>query len=222
MIRILKQRILPVLIFYVFRAWSWTWRYRCVESAELKRLRDARFPVVFAHWHGDELGMLPLAGSYRIATMTSTSQDGSLIDYALHRFGARTSRGSSTRGGVRALIGLIRLMRQGFNATVAVDGPKGPLHQVKPGVFELATHANARIVPMALAASRPYVFKKSWNQAVLPLPFSKVVIFFSEPWPLLNDDTPTKDDALAHRLALELHAARQQAAQVIAVDNTQC
>ena len=66
-------------------------------------------PLIFAHWHGDELCVLPLVPKYRIATMTSTSKDGALIDFAVRQFRGATSRGSSTRGGAGALKGLVRL-----------------------------------------------------------------------------------------------------------------
>ncbi|MBX3020498.1 MAG: DUF374 domain-containing protein [Bdellovibrionales bacterium] len=163
--------------------------------------------MIFAHWHGDELCIVPLVTHYRIATMTSTSKDGALIDFVIRRLGGATSRGSSTRGGVGALKGLVRLMGQGYRASMAVDGPKGPLHKVKPGVFELSRLARAKIVPMGACASNAIIFHKSWNKAHLPKPFSRLTVTFGEPWPVLTRDDDAKDPALADRLAIEIAKA---------------
>lgn len=185
---------------------------RCVESDGVKRAREAGEPLIFAHWHGDELMIFPLVKPYKIATMTSTSKDGELVDFAIRKLGAATSRGSSTRGGIGALKGLVRLMGQGHNASMAVDGPKGPLHKVKPGVFELSRLAKARVVPIGAASSNSILFRKSWNQARLPKPFAKVVVWFNEPLPLVTREQSPHDPALAEHLEREIAKACQHAA----------
>lgn len=148
--------------------------------------------------------------------MTSTSQDGSLVDFVIRKMGGATSRGSSTRGGIAALKGLIRLIRQGYRASMAVDGPKGPLHRVKPGVFELSRIANAYVVPVGVAASNGHVFQKSWNKALLPWPFSRVVITFSEPLSPITESALSREPELAQTLASSIANANQQASKLIA------
>ncbi len=139
----------------------------------------------------------------RIATMTSTSKDGQLIDFVIRKFGGETSKGSSTRGAVSALKGLIRLVKGGFNSSMAVDGPKGPIYQVKPGVFELAKLTNATIVPVGIASSSFFVFEKAWNKARLPKPFSRIEIYFSKPLDLNfeNIKDPKNSEQLANAIA---------------------
>ena len=112
--------------------------------------------------------------------MTSTSVDGQLIDYVIRKLGGATAKGSSTRGGSNALRGLVSagLMEEGYRASMAVDGPKGPIYQVKPGVFELSKLAGAWIAPLGVANSSQFVFQKSWNKARLPKPFRSVVVCF--------------------------------------------
>ena len=144
--------------------------------------------------------------------MTSTSKDGQLMDFVIHRLGGATSRGSSTRGAVGALKGLIRLVREGYRASLAVDGPKGPLHQVKPGVFELSRLADAKLVATGTACSRALVFEKSWNKARLPMPFAKVVVTFSEPWRAITKSEDPKSPELAKKLKQEISKACQLAA----------
>ena len=58
--------------------------------------------------------------------MISENFDGEWIARIIERFGFRTSRGSTSRGGQRALLQLKRDMEQGQPAGFAVDGPRGP------------------------------------------------------------------------------------------------
>lgn len=206
-----RRIFLPWLAWVFYRIWTFTWRVQIIESPALVRARENGEPLIFAHWHGDELCILPLIPNYRIAIMTSTSKDGQLIDFAIRRLGGATSRGSSTRGGSNALKGLVRLMRQGYNAAMAVDGPKGPLHQVKPGVFELSRIADAKIVALGAACSSAFIFKKSWNKAKLPKPFAKVVVLFSAPQPAVRRGDDAKSPQFAEGLAREISKACQLA-----------
>ncbi len=211
-----RHYILPWIVWFIYRAWSWTWRMHVLESDELVELLKNNKPFIFAHWHGDELSVVPLTTRYRIATMTSTSTDGALIDFVLKRLGGATSRGSSTRGGVGALIGLLRLIREGYHASIAVDGPKGPIHQVKPGVFEIAWKSGAAIIPVGVAVSSGYVFHKAWNKALLPYPFARVVVNFSTPVEYITAKDQTRSLERAQDLRSQIFYASQQAAQTIA------
>jgi lysophospholipid acyltransferase (LPLAT)-like uncharacterized protein len=208
-----RRYLLPWIAWWFYRAWTWTWRLECHEAPGLQEARRRGERLIFSHWHGDELCILTLVTAYNIATMTSTSKDGQLIDFVIRRLSGATSKGSSTRGGIGALKGLVRLMREGYCASMAVDGPKGPLHKVKPGVFELSRLANARIVPMGAASSRSIVFQKSWNKAKLPKPFARVHVHFSEPWSAISRDIDVKDIHLAERLASDIAKACQSAAE---------
>lgn len=207
-----RTYVLPWLVWLLYRLWSETWRIQIEEPQALKNAIQNGEPLVFAHWHGIELSIVPMVRPYKIATMTSTSKDGQLIDFVIRKFGGATSKGSSTRGGIGALKGLIRLMvKEGYRASMAVDGPKGPLHQVKPGVFEVSRLAGARIVPTGSASTNQINFNKSWNKAFLPKPFARVSVVFLEPWPAITREQSAKDSELGSRLAGEIANACQAA-----------
>ena len=201
------------LIYFVYRLLVASWRIQVIESPELKKLLAEKQPVVFAHWHGDELALIHLVCRYGLSTMTSTSHDGAIIDFAVRKLGGSTARGSSTRGGIGAMKGLIRLVKSGHNASLAVDGPRGPIYMPKPGVFELSRICQAPIVPTGVAAKPIHVFKKSWNKAFLPLPFAKVTVVLSEPLPPQKDRQYSNSTAV---LKAAIDAARQQAGKIIA------
>jgi hypothetical protein len=212
-----SRKILAVFVWLLYAAWTRSWRLRINTGPRAGEILASGEPLIFAHWHGDELAIVHLVTRYRIATMTSTSKDGELIDFVIRHLGGATSRGSSTRGGSSALRGLVRLCRQGWRASVAVDGPKGPIYVIKPGVFELARLANAKILPVGVAAPSALHFPRSWNKTFMPWPFSRVQVFFADP---LDGDFETvdpRDPDLAKRLSDRLSDARQQAAKLIAL-----
>lgn len=211
-----RKYILPSLIFWVYRLWTLSWRTRIEIHPEVSKFFDQSQPVIFAHWHGHELAIIQLVSRFRIATMTSTSKDGSLVDSVIKKLGGATSRGSSTRGAVQALRGLIRLCKtQKYNASMAVDGPRGPLHQVKPGVFELSRLSHFPIVPVGVAADSYKTFERSWNKAIFPWPFSRVIVVFGEPLASIEKGMDAKDKSLAQSLGERIHESSRQALNII-------
>jgi len=203
-----RRYFLPRLIYYFYRLWSFTWRVQLIEHPDLQKVVQNKEPIVFAHWHRDELAIVQFVTHYRIATMTSTSKDGQLIDFVIKKLGGNTSKGSSTRGGSSALLGLTRLIEEGYRGSIAVDGPKGPIFQAKPGVFELSRLSNAWIVPTGVASSSNFIFEKAWNKARLPKPFAKVIVTFGK-MTRVNQEDP-RHPGLAYELGQEINRACQQ------------
>src|ERR1039457_904343 len=110
----LQKYIFPPIIAIFYWLWVHTWRFRILEHPEFK----ASFqngPVAFAHWHGDNLVLVRIGRKYRCASMASTSSDGELITRVLKIFGFGIARGSSNRSGVRALVGMIARVKEGYN-----------------------------------------------------------------------------------------------------------
>lgn len=211
-----RRHVLPVMVFVFYRLLRMTWRVTFDECPAFRRALDNHDPVVIAHWHGDELGLIHLVRRYRIATITSTSKDGELMNRVLVWLGAATARGSSTRGGANAMRGLISHCRKnGNNVSFAVDGPKGPIHKVKPGVFEFSRLMQAPIFVASIGISRPWVFHRSWNKAVLPKPFSRVHVRIAEGMPVITRDQDPREAALAGKLEKILHEGHGIAAGAI-------
>ena len=111
-------------------------------------------PIILAFWHAQQL-MIPLG--YRgtgTHILISRHRDGEVIARIIARFGHRSVRGSSTRGGAWALRELIRLGRSGADLVVTPDGPKGPRQVAKLGVIQLARATGMPIVPLAFNCSK--------------------------------------------------------------------
>ena len=212
----MKSFIQKWMIYIFYRLFMLTWRTKIIESPEFTKSYKNKVPMILAFFHGDELACLQIVQRYGLATMVSTSKDGSFMDFVVKRLGGNTSRGSSTRGGVQALKGLIGLMKRGYPAAIAVDGPKGPIYKVKPGVFELSRLGKAEIYTLTSIAPKAKHFPKAWNKTYLPYPFSPVYILIEKAFSPLTKDQNPKDPKLAEELEKKLFDSKHQLGKLIA------
>ncbi len=193
-----------------------TWRVTVEEPDEMKRSLANKEPLIFAHWHGDEVALIYLVGRYRIATITSTSKDGEMMNTVIHLLGGVTTRGSSTRGAINALKGLVRIVRdEKRNSSFAVDGPKGPIYKVKPGVFEISRLMGSPIYVIGVACSHKWVFEKAWNKAYLPKPFAKIHMRWQGPIGPVTRDMDPRSEELAKQVEDALRNAQSEARKKI-------
>ena len=175
-----------------------------------------RFPNVgFAHWHGDEIALLPRFGYLNFTVMVSHSWDGERMALAAQALGYRVVRGSSTRGAVGGLLALIKAVQEGHGAGLAVDGPRGPRGVCKPGIIRLAQKTGVPLLPTGVAVSRKFVFKKTWNQVYLPLPFSRQVIYFDEPLFFSKNGKADAMEGLCRQVEEALHLAHNRAERML-------
>jgi hypothetical protein len=168
--------IFPLLI----RAVGATLRFT-VEGREHwdEAARGGQLPI-YTFWH-DRI----FAGTYffrgrRIVIMTSQSFDGEYIARFIQRLGYGAVRGSSTRGGVGALVELTRLVRKGCPAGFSIDGPRGPRHVAKMGALLLAKKTGQAVLPFGVNAERFWSLK-SWDRMQIPKPFARVRVRFAPP-----------------------------------------
>ncbi|HEV7373217.1 MAG TPA: lysophospholipid acyltransferase family protein [Pyrinomonadaceae bacterium] len=115
----------------------------------------------------------------RIVVMTSRSFDGEYIARFIQRFGYGAARGSSTRGGVGAVVEMARLMRAGCTTAFTIDGPKGPPYVAKMGAVLLAKKSGHPVLPVTMALAR-YWKLPSWDKFQIPKPFTRAKVFVAE------------------------------------------
>lgn len=136
-------------------------------------------PPIFAFWHGR---ILPATYFWRgrgIVVMTSENFDGEWIARIIERFGYGTARGSTSRGGPRAMVQLRRDMLRGQAAAFTVDGPRGPSRSVQPGAVWLASLTGSPILPFHIESQR-YWSARNWDRTQVPQPFSRVAVAIGE------------------------------------------
>ncbi|MBG0789990.1 MAG: lysophospholipid acyltransferase family protein [Desulfovibrionaceae bacterium] len=178
------------LFTVLYRLWIRSIRFTLVGSSEFIELNESGQPVIIALFHGE---LFPVTGfgstlTSNLVTFVSQSKDGEIIARVLERLGHVTVRGSSSKGGVRALLRAKRIMeRDRRMAVFTVDGPRGPRQKAKGGVLFLAQRAGARIVPFRAFPERAKVFDKSWDKFTLPMPFSRCTIRIGEPFDVTGE-----------------------------------
>jgi lipopolysaccharide heptosyltransferase II len=138
-------------------------------------------PSIYSFWHGNEFPMLMSNQKSNIVIMVSLSNDGELLSQVLQDFGYITVRGSSSKGGERALIKIIKYARQGHTLAFAADGPRGPYHKLKSGVVYTAQKTGMPLLPINCSPKNKIILKKSWDKTIIPLPFSRTVQIYGEP-----------------------------------------
>ena len=194
---------------WTIHALAATWRFRVVHDEELRALRSARKPVIFAHWHGQLLPLLYHHRGEAITVLISEHADGEIIAQAAARLGYRTVRGSTSRGAARALLGLVRAVRGGSDLAITPDGPRGPARTVAPGTLIVAQRSGAPIVPVAIAVSSAWRLR-SWDSFIVPKPFARITVSYGK---AIYIEQPDVREALAEsgRVASGLAEAERSA-----------
>jgi hypothetical protein len=192
----------PWLAALIIRALGWTVRYQVLGLEHPRQLwSEGRF-VILSFWH-DQL--LMMANAYRgpkAKILISASKDGELIAKTMAYFGQEAVRGSSHRGGRAAFRELVALAREPVDLVITPDGPRGPRHQIKEGVVQLARITGRGVVPYTFQCSRGYRFA-SWDRFLFPYPFARGVFVYGPPLFFAEGE-----DAEAFRLRLD--AAMQE------------
>jgi lysophospholipid acyltransferase (LPLAT)-like uncharacterized protein len=174
------------------------WRTEGLEHLDAIRLQG-RQPIM-AFWHGR---ILPATYYFRgrgIVVITSENFDGEWTAGIIERFGYGTARGSTSRGGLKALLQLKRDTAEGKPAGFTLDGPRGPARVAQPGAVWLAKATGNPVLPFHLEASRHWTLG-SWDRTQIPKPFSTVSIAMGEPFDVPSD--ASEGDLEAARTLLE-------------------
>ena len=150
----LQLQVLPPLGAGLIKLLGKAIRISSHNEKEVDQLYQKGYQLIIVFWHGQQL-MMPLGYRGKFAhILISQHRDGELIYRIINRFGYRSVRGSTTRGGAQALRKLVRLGRQGSDLVITPDGPQGPRHKVHEGVMALAKLTGFPIVPVTFMCSK--------------------------------------------------------------------
>ena len=178
-----RARILAAIASRVVRLLLATLDFQIIDRAAALRL-PMRRPLLWAFWHNRLLIAPYLFERYFPgrpgAALTSPSKDGEIVAAFIESFGVGAVRGSSSRGGARALIEMRRKVESGSMMAITPDGPRGPCYRLNPGLVKLAQVTSSPIMPVRIEYSR-YWELKSWDRFRIPKPFSQVSVIFDQP-----------------------------------------
>jgi lysophospholipid acyltransferase (LPLAT)-like uncharacterized protein len=178
--RLLRLKIISYIGLAVVRVITATYKIKMINSeVERNILEKGRIPI-YASWHQRFFPGITLFASRKpISIMISRSRDGELISRIAHVLGWYPVRGSSSKGGRQALRKIKKLVREGYKVGHIVDGPRGPLGVVKPGLLLIAQATGMPIIPIIISSEKKWVFN-SWDRFMVPKPFSRVIIRFCD------------------------------------------
>src|SRR5437762_2210340 len=198
----------------IINALGHTLRWRVDGLHHLESIVSGGRQPVMAFWHGR---ILPAAYYFRrrgIVVITSENFDGEWIAGIIERFGYGTARGSTSRGGRKALLQLTREMAAGKPAGFTIDGPRGPARVAQPGAVWLAKATGNPVLPFHLEANR-YWTMKSWDRTQIPKPFATVALAVGEPFMVPSDADDSAIEAARRSLEQRLHALESRARAMI-------
>lgn len=174
-------------LYYLIKVLNSTIRWKKVIHEDIKSQESN----IYAFWH--QKIFFPTVSLHHVekkTTLVSPSRDGEMLESILKKFGYEVIRGSSRDSSVKSLVVMMKALKKGYSLGFAVDGPQGPIFEIKPGIIYMAQKTGAKIIPVGGAFKRKYEFKKAWDKFHLPLPFTKAVLYLGKPIEIPSDVNP--------------------------------
>ena len=204
----LKTRLLALALASLMRFIHATSRKRFTNAGVLRDQLASDEPCIVAAWHNRNIlaafGYLAHRQPGRAwRPLASASRDGSLAAATMARLGVHCIRGSSSRGGARALREMLRAVKQGDDLGITPDGPRGPKYVVQEGVITTARLTGLPIIPMSYQA-RHRKELSSWDAMIVPRPFTTLHYVYGEPIRVPRNADAAEQEALRARLEAEL------------------
>lgn len=181
------------LVWFIGR----TLRFQIQGMENWEELKQQGHSIILVFWHGR---ILPATWFFRkrgIVVMTSMNFDGEYIARFIQMHGYGTARGSSSRGGMRALAEMVKAIRKGKDAGFTVDGPRGPRYLAKIGPILLAKKTGAPIVCFHISCQWKLELN-SWDHFQVPMPFSRALLLMESPiW--VSKDADEEEQRSKHK-----------------------
>ena len=192
-----------------------TYRFR-VEGLEHLRAAEAIGRPIHAFWHGRILPGTIYFKRRGIVVITSDNFDGEWIARIITKFGFGTARGSSSRGARKALLQMVRDVRE-RPVAFTLDGPRGPARVAQPGAVWLAKVTGNPIIPFHLDADRHWTLR-SWDRTQSPKPFARIALVFAPPITAQSGTTDDEIDALGRQLELAIGRCEARCRELLGIE----
>jgi len=190
-----------------------TSRVLWVNRISRDKLESTGKGFIYACWHGRQVFLLYLHENDLARPLISKSKDGDLIAKICQHFGLDAIRGSSSRGGMKAVMELKNTLALGTRVGFTPDGPRGPFQEVQHGLLYVAQKLDCPILPFAYGARKRWVFG-SWDKFIVPKLFNRISIVYGEPLFVGPDDSLSD---MAEVMKEKLNAVTQEADRLVAV-----
>lgn len=192
----------------VLRALSKTWKSETIGQEHVERAAGESGGHFMSLWHGRMLLSMPIGAHRNYHVLVSTSGDGDLSGAMLERFGYHVLRGSTSRGGARAVREMLGVLESGATLVITPDGPRGPRHSMNLGLAWMARVTGYAIVPCGFVCDRAWR-AKSWDRMTVPKPGARVVTVYGEPIRVSRDGGQVELDAATDLIRERMIAAER-------------
>jgi len=209
-----EAAVIAAIGYPAIAALGWTFRWREEGAEHLESVTASGRQPILALWHGR---ILPATIYFRdrgVVAITSQNFDGEWIARIMRRFGYAQARGSTSRGGRRALLQLTRDMAEGRPAAFTVDGPRGPAYRAQPGAVWLAKATGNPVIPFHVEAD-PCWTLRSWDRTQVPKPWSRVVMVIGAPLEVPGDADEPAVEHMRVELEERLEALQGRALELL-------
>ncbi len=215
-VQTLFGRLIYLYVFFVYK--TSYWKYEGLKEEYFKK----EFSFLVAFWHGralsDTFVFLKKKFEQTVSVLVSMHRDGRVMASAMDAMGIKTIDGSSKKGGASAALEIVKKLQKGENIiALAPDGRK-PGYKMTQGVIGLAKQSQRPIILSAFSVKRGKMCK-TWDKFLIPYPFNKGVIFFSEPIYIPESLTSEETEKWREDLENQLIALTEQADKFIGLKN---
>ena len=188
-----KAALISAAAIPLVHALGSTWRWHVAGFHHYEAIVASGAAPIFAFWHGRILPATVYWKHRGIVVITSRNFDGEWIARIIERLGYGTARGSTSRGGARALVQLRRELAAGRPAGFTLDGPRGPARVAQAGAVFLAGATGNPILPFHIESSAAWTLK-SWDRTQIPKPFARIAMAVGAPIPVADTADATIED----------------------------
>jgi len=209
--RRVRPYVLSTLIFRIARLIGVTLRLKVVGW---EQYRDRPHARIYCGWHGRSFIPANFFKGRGVWAIISHSRDGEMQTRIFTRFGFQVIRGSSGRGGERALIESIRVLRKGDEMAITPDGPRGPSGVVQEGVLLMSKKSGCELIPVGSSARRAF-YAPTWDRYMVPWLFSRAVYVLGDPIIVPPDATPEVIEEYRLKLQNEIHRIQAEADRIV-------
>ena len=205
---------IATLGYPVLRALGSTWKWKVSGAEHVEAIKARGLHPIHSFWHGRILPATLYFQRRGIVVITSENYDGEWIARIITKFGYGTARGSTSRGGPKALLQMVRDVKS-KGVAFTLDGPRGPAEVAQPGAVWLAKATGNPLLPFHAEAASSWSLR-SWDRTQIPKPFTTVAMAIREPIYVARDADEGAMDLARTRLAASLAAARIECRRLLA------
>ena len=178
---IIGQKFIGFLFYFITNLIAHSIRWEYFEQSKKSTIFKNKHKYIFCCWHNKLfLGPHLLPRNRVINALQSSHSDGMITSVAFKYLGMNVILGSSKKGGMQAFRKMVKCIKSGESVAITPDGPKGPKEKVKEGIIKLAQITETSIIPLVWTTNK-FKLINSWDNFVIPYPFSKGVYSFGKP-----------------------------------------